>query len=74
MGKEVGDHRPIIVDIAEASIFGSVGTPSFKLRVRILKLNNPIILQKPTQLDTKIIPIQHKVMDQFEKSGRIGEQ
>ena len=33
-GEGAGDHRPLIIDIDEASVFGTAGTPSSKMRAR----------------------------------------
>ena len=52
-----GDHRPLMVDIDEVTIFGAVGVPSGKLRARRLKLNDLRIIAKYSSLLHKLLNI-----------------
>ena len=42
----VGDHRTLVIDIDEISVFGAGGTTRSKLRARKLKFNDPRIMDK----------------------------
>ena len=42
-GEGTGDHRPLVVDICEGSVFGNTKAPSSQLRARKLKMNDPRI-------------------------------
>ena len=45
-GEGVRDHRLVLIDIYETSVFRVVGSPSTKLRARRLKMNDPQIIRK----------------------------
>ena len=40
-GSGVGDHRPLVMDIDQYSVFGDSGCPSTKMNARRLKLQDP---------------------------------
>ena len=46
----VGDHRPLVIDTDEISVFRTGETPSSKLRARKLKLSHPRIMDKYKKL------------------------
>ena len=58
-GEGVGDHRPLMIDINERSVFGNSGAPSSKLRARKLKLNDPRIIKKYLHLLDKFYEKHH---------------
>ena len=65
-GDGAGDHRPLIVDIDEVSVFGAAGVPSGKLKARRQKLNDPRIITKYSSLlhnfyvkDTLYLKLRH---------------
>ena len=45
-GEGAGDHRTLMIDIDETTVFGTAGTPSTKMRARRLKLRDPRIVKK----------------------------
>ena len=52
-GEGAGDHRPLIIDIDEASVLGTAGTSSSKMRARKLKMNDPRVVNKYLSLLNK---------------------
>ena len=65
-GEGAGDHRPLVIDIDQISVFGASASPSSKVRARRLKLNDPRIrkkYQKTLKKSYKIHKIEEKVAE-----------
>ena len=59
-GEGVGDHRSLLIDVEESSVFGTSGEPSAKLRARRLKMKDPRIVTKYINLLHKLY-LNHKL-------------
>ena len=58
-GECAGDHRSLLMDTEEASVFGVAGEPSEKLRARRLKMKYPRIVNEYIDLLQKYY-VRHK--------------
>ena len=61
-GEGAGDHRPLIIDIEQNSVFGASSNPSSKVKARRLKLKDPRIRKKYQETLKKLYKI-HKVVE-----------
>lgn len=82
-GEGAGDHRPLVIDIDQISVFGASENPSSKVKTRRLKLNDLRIRKKYDKIQEKVVelnailikyPMQPAIAVKYEAIDKIREE